>query len=651
MTLKFCRIFLSCIFTLSLAIASPCSASKMMDNPLTPPNTFSPQATLHSYLTNMTRAFAVLQEAFVLDMKSENIFTHSPEILKLQEEANLYFQKAIECLDLSKVPSVYRDEYSKEVVIQLKEILDRINLPDLGMVPAENNFGAKNIPFWRIPNTPIEMMLITNGFRNGEYLFSAETVSKIPILYEMAKRLPYKTHDTEDFFQFYISTPGSLLPPKWFHYIPAWMSAEVYCGETIFQWMMLILSFIFLVTFVGIVYRVCSRRIDPEHPIRSDFYKLTLPLMLTGLAYLLMFFLEEVVNLSGTTLHYTTGMLDVIKWLSAAWAIIVGASLAANIFIANPNVNPQSIDASLIRTVAYLSSIFLAICILFYGGSNLGLPLIPIVTGLGVIGLAVSLAAKPTIENIIGGLTLFADRPVRIGEYCAFEDQWGKVLHIGLRSTRIRAGDRTVISIPNAVFSQMQLVNISLRDLYRFSEYLHLRKETTGKQLRWILAQIREMLIAHPKVLSEYLHRVKFDSYNEYAQIIRVYTFINGELEWEDYLDVRQDLLFRISDIIHNAGTDFAYPSQTVYLARDKKDIAPSDTVDRGMKHSDSEYPYPDTSEERYDELVDRMKYPPTNEEDFAGLPLEDKIEEETVEKEKIDEKDEEEKNIKVMRR
>lgn len=651
MALKFYRIFIYCVFTLSLAIASPCGASKMMDNPLTPPNTFSPQSTLHSYLTNMTRAFAVLQEAFVLDMKSENIFMHSPEVLKLQKEANLYFRKAIECLDLSKVPSVYKDEYSKEVVIQLKEILDRINLPDLGMVPAESNFGAKNIPFWRIPNTPIEMMLITDGFRNGEYLFSAETVSKIPELYEMAKRLPYKTHDTEDFFQFYISTPGSLLPPKWFHYIPTWMSAEIYCGETIFQWMMLILSFIFLVSFVGLVYRICSRRIDPEHPIRSDFYKLTLPLMLTGLAYLLMFFLEEVVNLSGTTLHYTTGLLDVIKWLSAAWAIIVGASLAANIFIANPNVNPQSIDASLIRTVAYLSSIFLAICILFYGGSNLGLPLIPIVTGLGVIGLAVSLAAKPTIENIIGGLTLFADRPVRIGEYCAFEDQWGKVLHIGLRSTRIRAGDRTVISIPNAVFSQMQLVNISLRDLYRFSEYLHLRKETTGKQLRWILAQVREMLIAHPKVLSEYLHRVKLDSYNEYSQIVRVYTFIHGDLEWEDYLDVRQDLLFRISDIIHNAGTDFAYPSQTVYLARDKKNIAPPNSVSSDMDTPEGEYPYPNTSEERYDELVDRMKYPPANEEDFSGLPLEDKIEKETEENEEIDEKNGEEKNIKVMRR
>ena len=197
----------------------------------------------------------------------------------------------------------------------------------------------------------------------------------------------------------------------------------------------------------------------------------------------------------------------------------------------------------------------------------------------------------------------------------------------------------------------MQLVNISLRDFYRFSEYLHLRKETTGKQLRWILAQVREMLIAHPKVLSEYLHRVKLDSYNEYAQIIRVDTFINGELEWEDYLDVRQDLLFRISDIIHNAGTDFAYPSQTVYRTRDKKDIAPSDTVDRGMECSDSEYPYPNASEARYEELVDRMKYPPTNEEDFSRLPLEDKIEKDTEEKEKLEKNDEEEKDIKVMRR
>ena len=81
------------------------------------------------------------------------------------------------------------------------------------------------------------------------------------------------------------------------------------------------------------------------------------------------------------------------------------------------------------------------------------------------------------------------------------------------------------------------------------------------------------------------------------------------------------------------AGTDFPSPSQTACLGRDKKDIASSDTVDRGMEYSDSEFPYPDTPEERYDKLVDRMKYPPTNEEDFSGLPLEDKIAEETVEK------------------
>ncbi|WP_290919362.1 mechanosensitive ion channel family protein [Halodesulfovibrio sp.] len=649
MTRTIYQIFLSATLILLLGFQSTAYSSDMMDNPLTPPNTFTPQATLTSYLDNITKAFAILQEAFVLDMNSSRIFTHTPEVLKLQEEANLYFQKAIDCLDLSKIPEVYREEYSKEVVIQLKEILDRINLPDLGMVPAGNNLGRKEIPFWRIPKTPIEMVLITEGLRNGEYLFSAETVGKIPELYEMAKRLPYKTHDTEDFFQFYISTPGSLLPPKWFHFIPAWMSSEIYYGETPFQWLMLALSFIFLVTFVGTTYRVCSHRIDPDRPILSDFYKLTLPLLLTGLAYLLMYFLESIVNLSGATLYYTTGILDVIKWLSAAWAIVVGASLAANIFIASPNVNPQSIDASLIRTVAYLSSIFMAICVLFYGGSNLGLPLIPIVTGFGVIGLAVSLAAKPTIENIIGGLTLFADRPVRIGEYCAFENQWGKVLHIGLRSTRIRAGDRTVISIPNAIFSQMQLVNISLRDLYRFNEYIHIRQETSGTQLRWILAKIREMLVAHPEVLSKYLYRVKFDSYSEHAQTVRVCTFINGNLGWEEYLDVRQDLLFRIGEIIREAGTDLAYPSQTIYLARDKKSLAPTESVLNDMKQNDTEYPYPNTSEQRYDELLDRLKYPPTSEEDFEGLPLEEKKEDlpETSEEDEDDKKE----TVKVMSR
>ena len=609
-------------------------ASEMMENPLTPPDTSSPQATLRSYIDNMTTCYHILQKAFLLDVQSDNWFTHTPEVKKLSQEATLHFQKAIDCLDFSNVPAAYRDEYSKEVVIQLKEVLDRVNLPVLSTVPSMSSV-KDDIKYWRVPKTPIELVLIEEGVRSGEFLFSAETVSTVPELYEMAQTLPYKTLETQNFFKFYISTPGSLLPPKWFHYLPSWMSSEIYYSETIFQWGMLILSFIFLIVFTSFVYRFCSKHMDTEkRPLRSDLFKLTLPVLLTGTAYFLMYFLEEVVNLSGQTLHYTTGALDVIKWLAAAWAVVVSGSLCATILISSPNVNPKSIDASLIRTVAYLASIFFAICVLFYGGSNLGLPLIPVVTGFGVIGLAVSLAAKPTIENIIGGLTLFADRPVRIGEYCAFDDQWGKVLHIGLRSTRIRAGDRTIISIPNAIFSQMKLVNINRRDIYRFSERIPLRRETTGLQLRWILAKIREMLVAHPKVLSKFLYRVKFDAITEYSKTIRVYTFLDGNLRWEEFLEVRQDLLFRIVNIIESAGTNIAYPSQTLYLKKDTADIAPSSEVLDDMTNK-TEYPYPATTEDRYYDLVDRMQYPPEAEHDFEALRLNPKTESNEKEKPK----------------
>ena len=213
-------VFSLCIIPLSS------SASEMMENPLTPPDTSSPQSTLRSYLDNMTKCYLILQKAFLLDVQSPNLFTHTPEVKKLAKEANLHFQKAIDCLDFSHVPDVYKEEYSKEVVIQLKEILDRVVLPDLNAVPTMEE-GKDKVTFWRIPKTPIEIILIDEGVRSGEFLFSAETVSNVPELYAMAMKLPYKTQDTKDFFKFYISTPGSLLPPKWFHFLPAWMSSEV----------------------------------------------------------------------------------------------------------------------------------------------------------------------------------------------------------------------------------------------------------------------------------------------------------------------------------------------------------------------------------------------------------------------------------------
>src|SRR5260370_35338036 len=103
--------------------------------------------------------------------------------------------------------------------------------------------------------------------------------------------------------------------------------------------------------------------------------------------------------------------------------------------------------------------------------------------GVGVGGLAIALAAQKTIENLVGGISVIGDRPVLVGDVCHFGDRTGEVMHIGLRSTRIRTADRTIISVPNGQFSSIALENISGRDKIWFHPTLNLRRDTTSDQL------------------------------------------------------------------------------------------------------------------------------------------------------------------------
>ena len=121
-----------------------------------------------------------------------------------------------------------------------------------------------------------------------------------------------------------------------------------------------------------------------------------------------------------------------------------------------------------------------------------------ILAGVGVGGLAVALAAQKTIENLFGSVAVISDRPVLVGDFCQFGGQVGTVEDIGLRSTRIRTLDRTLVTIPNATFSTMTLENYSRRDRMWFHPTIHLRRGTTPDEIRAAMDAITGVLRDHP---------------------------------------------------------------------------------------------------------------------------------------------------------
>ncbi len=209
--------------------------------------------------------------------------------------------------------------------------------------------------------------------------------------------------------------------------------------------------------------------------------------------------------------------------------------------------------------------VFIGVLALLAAMQSFGFNVTAVVAGLGVGGLAVALAAQKTIENLFGGVTLVADQPVRVGDVCRFGDRVGTVEDIGLRSTRIRTLDRTVVTIPNADFSAMQLENFAPRDRFLLTTTLGLRYETTPDQMRWLLIELKRMLLAHPKIDPEPA-RVRFVGFGESTLDVELWAYVKTPNNDEFYA-VREDVYLRVMDIVTQSGSGFAFPSQTHYEA------------------------------------------------------------------------------------
>ena len=233
-------------------------------------------------------------------------------------------------------------------------------------------------------------------------------------------------------------------------------------------------------------------------------------------------------------------------------------------------------------------------------------------TALGIGGIALALGTQKTVENLVGSVTLIADHPIRVGDFCKAGGVAGTVEQIGMRTTQIRTGDRTVISIPNGEFSSMKIENFAPRDKFLFANTFGLRYETTPEQIRYLLVTIRAMLYAHPKV-DPAPARVRLVGLATNSIDIEVWTYISTR-DNDEFMEVREDLLLRVMDIVAQSGTDFAFPSQTLYFAKDKgvseeKTAAATASVEQWRETNEIQLPRFSPTE--IEKLRNTLPYPP----------------------------------------
>ena len=215
--------------------------------------------------------------------------------------------------------------------------------------------------------------------------------------------------------------------------------------------------------------------------------------------------------------------------------------------------------------------------LIVFGGLLAGLRLFsidptPALAGLGVGGIAVALAAQKTLENVIAGGSLIFDRALAIGDRVKLGHIDGTVEHIGLRSTRIRALDRAIVSVPNGQIATVTLETLSARDKYWFHPNVGLCFETTSEQLRGVVEGIRRLLAEHPSVERDSM-RVRFFRVGAFSLDVEVFAYVVAR-DWVHFLEIQEQLLFGLTELIERAGTRIALPSQTLHVDRAPAQLA-----------------------------------------------------------------------------
>ncbi len=519
--------------------------------PLRPPNTASPRDTLQSFETSAAE--------LVRRVKARA----SPAAI---DDASA---RMLRCLDLSQLPAADRADRGAALGLLLLEILGRVELPPLEKIPGTAEVAAGGISRWTIPNTEIEIARTAKGPDAGTFQFTAETVARLPAFYERVKDLPHKPGAPVGVYRAYVYSPGPWLPLGLTTGLPAF-AYTVLLGQMLWQWVATLVVLALGVAVIALAY-LSGRRLDRRlgrsgHPRQAG--RMIAMMVAVPLIYLISLFLDHGVNLIGSRLFFLDLALRVAEAIAAGWLLVLVVHAVGEAIIRARSRTASSLDDHLVRLVTRLVAILLLIYLAVYLAETFGVPVAPLIASLGVGGLALALAVRPTLENVIAGFILFADKPVRVGDFCMFGGTMATVEDVGLRSTRLRALDRTLITVPNSAFAQMQITNFSRRDQLQLQSTLALRYETTPDQLRYVLTRLREIFVAHPRVSAKPA-RARFIGFGAYSLNVEVSIYILTQ-SYEEFLGIAEDINLRIMEVVSEAGTGFAFPSQIAYLAKDK---------------------------------------------------------------------------------
>jgi MscS family membrane protein len=468
------------------------------------------------------------------------------------------YGRAAEYLDLRRLPEPMRAGQGPGLARELRVVLDQtvaVDLDALGDEP-EGSRRDPRFPDREIAGTipskkgavPVLLQRVPGDAGAPIWKISASTVAQIPGLYR----------------EFGYGPLGGILPPPFFELR--------LLDVALWQWigLLLLVAIAFGLSRLTAVraVRTAAALARRTTTLVDDALLASLvgPLRL-AIGVLLFVVGSALLDLSIPARQFFGGLEKILTIAVAAWVALRAVDVFGDVAVQHLGRRGRTAAIAVVPLGRKATKVAVVALAVLAALQNVGFNVTGILAGLGIGGLAVALAAQKTLENLFGGISLIVDQPVRVGDFCRFGDKLGTVEEVGLRSTRVRTLDRTIVSVPNGQFAALTLENYTQRDRIWLHATLGLRYETSPDQLRYVLVEIRRMLYGHPKIDPD-PGRIRFIGFGAYSLDLEIFAYVRTT-DFGEFLAVQEDVNLRIIDIVAASGTGFAFPSQTTYIARD----------------------------------------------------------------------------------
>jgi MscS family membrane protein len=462
-------------------------------------------------------------------------------------QADLYRPEiAIECFDFSAGPASRGDRIQRGR--DLLAVLDGqgkfvvyADVPGTPDYTDPNSGLARFVLFASLPEIRMEKL-------NGKWKVAASTVAAIPKLYERTYRIP-------------IQRLAKRLPPSF---------SRSLLGVQLWKWLALILLGLsgmiagrFLRFVLGNFLRRTARRYFEswDLEVETSILRWSAHLATAGLIIVLLPNLALPVRANQVLLL----LLQLAACVSAVLVLHSVVDLMAAALARRAAETETTMDDALVPLVRRGAKLLVDVVGVLFILQNLDVDIGSLLATLGIGGLAFALAAKDTLANLFGFLTIVADRPFQIGDWVVVDGVEGTVEEVGIRSTRIRTFYDSVVTIPNSSVAGTQIDNLGRRRRRRLKMHLTVEYGTTSAQMKRLVDGVREVILESPKTYKDTCE-VHFNQMSDSSLDVLVYCFIVTD-SWSDELATRQVLMLAWMKVAEDLGIGFAYPTQTTHIA------------------------------------------------------------------------------------